>query len=152
MSRFFSEHQSWLHFTPLSRDVDHKWTLLHDSCACVSDQASVDPEAVQTIALLSRCVASKIHCISQTSLLVQKSWTEQSDREANECWLNRWVVTLPHWRGFTGDMLHCFTKLVGWQWVHSVGCLCMECQSVTHKQSMGCSWYVFTTALQLMFI
>lgn len=41
--------------------------------------------------------------------------SEQSDREANECWLNRWVVTLLHWRGFTRDMVRCLTKLVGWQ-------------------------------------
>lgn len=63
--------------------------------------------------------------------------SEQSDREANECWLNRWVVTLLHWRGFTGDMMHCFTEVVGWQWDHSVGCLCVKCQSVTISEARG---------------
>lgn len=63
--------------------------------------------------------------------------SEQSDREANECWLNRWVVTLLHWRGFTGDMMHCFTKVVGRQWARSVGCLCVKCQSVSISKARG---------------
>lgn len=37
--------------------------------------------------------------------------SEQSDREANECWLNRWVVTLPHWRGFAGDAMRTLGEL-----------------------------------------
>ena len=44
-----------------------------------------------------------------------------------------------HWRH---DALF-LTKVVGWQWARSVGCLCMKCQSVIHKQSTGCSRYVF---------
>lgn len=63
--------------------------------------------------------------------------SEQSDREANECWLNRWVVTLLHWRGFTGDMMHCFTMVVGRQWARSVGCLCEKCQSVSISKARG---------------
>lgn len=46
--------------------------------------------------------------ISQTELLPAGMGLlgEQSDREANECWPNRWVVALLHWRGIAGDVLH----------------------------------------------
>lgn len=62
--------------------------------------------------------------------------SEQSDMEANECWLNRWVVTLLHWRGFAGDMMHCLTELVGWQRGRSVGC-CIQSRSAMHRQNTG---------------
>lgn len=62
--------------------------------------------------------------------------SEQSDMEANECWLNRWVVALLHWRGFAGDMMHCLTELVGWQWGCSVG-WCIQSRSAMHRQNTG---------------
>lgn len=91
------------------------------------------------------CVGRTIPC-SCVSLLLWKSWllSEQSDREANESWPNRWVVTLLHWRGFTGDMILCFTEIVGRQWDHPVGCLCLKCQSVSISRSIELSLYLLS--------
>lgn len=62
----------------------------------------------------------------------------QSDREANECWLNRWVVTLPHWRGFAGDAMRSLGEL--W-WDDSAGFLWAafvpKCQSVFPEAERG---------------
>lgn len=73
--------------------------------------------------------------VSQTGLL-----GEQSDREANECWPNRWVVALLRWRGIAGDALetrcpappHQAGAVPGAVFAFRVDLLC------TGRQSAGC--------------
>lgn len=114
------------------------WDLCHD----ISNQFVSD---------LRRCLSSELRCTSTAKKQQQlySGWqlSEQSDREANECWLNRWVVTLLHWRGFTGDMMHCFTKAVGWQWACFVWnvnlCLYLKARGVAFM----CSLHIFNWCL-----
>lgn len=131
-------------FTKLSSCFHHNWIILHEICIRIfqiylCQIKSKHPEVIKTIQKVCS-QRNPVHqsCISAAAIKAE-FWllSEQSDREANECWLNRWVVTLLHWRGFTGDMMHCFTKVVGWQWAHAVGCLCVKCQSVSISKSRG---------------